>query len=151
MAPDQSNNAGCLSSAGSSAQSNEPKACRANRSTKVAGKLKVLPDQPDVLTHSKILSKSTPNVAEQEVSKDVEVKSWRSESDDDDADNEEEPDKDEEQDIEVCLLHQISCNMSSPHTNSSHKSSIYTGVQSNCLNTRGNSKMRYYLLDKEEG
>lgn len=76
-----------------------------NRSTKVAGKLKVLLDQPDVLTHSKILSKPTSNVAEQEVGKDVEVKSWRSESDDDDADNEEEPDKDEEQDIEVCLLY----------------------------------------------
>ena len=39
----------------SQGQQTEIKARGANRSTKVAGKLKVLPDQPDVPTQSKIL------------------------------------------------------------------------------------------------
>ena len=75
----------------------------ANRSTKVAGKLKVLPDQPDVPTQSKVLNEAPkpPAVTPQL----VEVKPLTTtDSDEEEADEEEEPDEPDEQDAEVCAL-----------------------------------------------
>ena len=74
----------------------------ANRSTKVAGKLQVLPEQPDVPTQSQILpepSKPKPPRTV-EVPPVVEVTSGSTAESDEDADDEEE-EIEEEQDAEV--------------------------------------------------
>jgi len=84
------------SSAKSAAQADQ-KARGANRSTKVAGKLKVLPDQPDVATQSQILSEP-PKPAPPPTS----ASTGTPGSDDEDAEDEDEPEEPEEQDVEVC-------------------------------------------------
>ena len=66
----------------------------ANRSTKVAGKLKVLPDQPDVPTQSKVLNEAPnpPAITPQP----VEAKPLTTtDSDEEEADEEEEPEEPE--------------------------------------------------------
>ncbi|KAG1759480.1 DUF155-domain-containing protein [Suillus occidentalis] len=73
----------------------EPKTRGANRSTKVAGKLKVLPDQPTSSTQGKLLPH--PDAEE----------SLGTTGDTDDGDDEDESDEDEEEDVEV-RLRQIS-------------------------------------------
>ena len=76
----------------------------ANRSTKVAGKLKVLPDQPDVPTQSKVLNEAPnpPAITPQP----VEAKPLTTtDSDEEEADEEEEPEEPEEQDAEVRRFH----------------------------------------------
>ncbi|KAJ8590068.1 DUF155-domain-containing protein [Rhizopogon salebrosus TDB-379] len=73
----------------------EPKARGANRSTKVAGKLKVLPDQPASSTQGKI-----------EPRQDAE-ESLGTTGDTDDGDDEEEEDEEEDEDVEI-RLRQIS-------------------------------------------
>lgn len=55
-------------SAGGTVPQAEHKARGANRSTKVAGKLKVLPDQPDPVTQSKVLSEPPKSTAEETTS-----------------------------------------------------------------------------------
>ncbi len=73
----------------------------ANRSTKVAGKLKVLPDQPDPLTQSTILGEApkTPRIpAPAEYLTDGTV---AGSDEDEDADDEEETEEPEELDVEV--------------------------------------------------
>ena len=71
----------------------------ANRSTKVAGKLKVLPDQPDVPTQSQILSEP-PKPAQPTA--DTAPKSGSDDEDGEDDDTEEQEEEQEEQDAEVC-------------------------------------------------
>lgn len=73
----------------------EPKIRGANRSTKVAGKLKVLPDQPTSSTQGKL-----------EPSPDAE-ESLGTTGDTDDGDDEEEEEDEEEEDVEI-RLRQIS-------------------------------------------
>jgi hypothetical protein len=75
----------------------EPKTRGANRSTKVAGKLKVLPDQPTLGTQSKLEPRQDPG------------ESVGTTGDTDDGDDEEEEDveEDEDQDVEI-RLRQIS-------------------------------------------
>jgi hypothetical protein len=73
----------------------EPKTRGANRSTKVAGKLKVLPDQPTSSTQGKLLPH--PDAEE----------SLGTTGDTDDGDDEDESDEDEDEDVEV-RLRQIS-------------------------------------------
>ncbi|KLO20029.1 DUF155-domain-containing protein [Schizopora paradoxa] len=82
------------SSAKSAAQVDQ-KARGANRSTKVAGKLKVLPDQPDVPTQSQILSEPPKPAPPPTTS------TGTPGSDDEDAEDEDEPEEPEEQDAEV--------------------------------------------------
>ena len=73
----------------------------ANRSTKVAGKLKVLPDQPDVPTQSKILGEVNKAPLPPPTSPVGERKP--TDSDEDDADEEDEGEETEETDAVVCL------------------------------------------------
>ena len=69
----------------------------ANRSTKVAGKLKVLPDQPDVPTQSKILNEPPkfPTIAEGA------KPPTTTDSDEEGEEEDDEPEEPEEQDAEV--------------------------------------------------
>lgn len=80
----------------------EQKARGANRSTKVAGKLKVLPDQPDVPSQSQILAEAPktppPAAAERELKS-----GGTGDSDEEDGDDEEEPEDGEEPDAEVSV------------------------------------------------
>jgi len=73
----------------------EPKTRGANRSTKVAGKLKLLPDQPTLGTQSKLEPRTDAG------------ESVGTTGDSDDGDDEEEVDEDEEADVEI-RLRQIS-------------------------------------------
>ncbi|KAL5476810.1 RMD1 [Sanghuangporus weigelae] len=90
-----------IASSKAPAASSEPKPRGANRSTKVAGKLQVLPEQPDVPTQSQILPEPSkpkpPRVAEPPVV--PEPTSGSTAESDEDADDEEE--ELEEQDAEV--------------------------------------------------
>lgn len=82
--------------------SSESKPRGANRSTKVAGKLQVLPEQPDVPTQSKVLqepSEPKPPSKPQETVPVEPTSASTVESDEEDADDEEDF---EEQDAEVC-------------------------------------------------
>lgn len=82
------------SSAKSAAQADQ-KARGANRSTKVAGKLKVLPDQPDVPSQSQILLEPPKPPPPPTTS------AGSPGSDDEDAEDEDEPEEPDEQDAEV--------------------------------------------------
>lgn len=75
----------------------EPKTRGANRSTKVAGKLKVLPDQPTSSTQSKILPRPD---AEESLG-------TTGDTDDGDDEDEDESVEDEDEDVEI-RLRQIS-------------------------------------------
>ena len=89
----------------SQSQQTETKARGANRSTKVAGKLKVLPDQPDVPTQSKILIEpSKPPVPKEEGKPGTSPES--------DEEDEDEPEESEEQEVEVCLSYTSTCQYS---------------------------------------
>ena len=91
-----------LSSFQAPAPATDQKPRGANRSTKVAGKLQVLPEQPDVPTQSQILPEppkpKPPRTVE--VPPVVEVTSGSTAESDEDADDEEE-EIEEEQDAEV--------------------------------------------------
>lgn len=79
----------------------DQKARGANRSTKVAGKLKVLPDQPDVPTQSQILSEpQRPPVPPQPAPTNP-PNTAGSDDDDGEDDDTEEQEEQEEQDAEV--------------------------------------------------
>lgn len=80
----------------SQTQQTETKARGANRSTKVAGKLKVLPDQPDVPTQPKVLSEPPKPVEQKE-----EQKEGTSPESDEDGEDEDEVEEQEEQEVEV--------------------------------------------------
>lgn len=104
MAGDQSNVPGNRPPlpSGKSTQT-ELKARGANRSTKVAGKLQVLPDQPDAPTQSKVLVE--PPKADVPVAVEGEPKSPTTPGSDEEEGDEEEEDLEEEQDAEVhCFL-----------------------------------------------
>lgn len=70
----------------------EPKARGANRSTKVAGKLKVLPDQVEPVLRNKVVEVKPPPKDKVDEEEEEEA-----ESDEDEGDDEEEPEE-----IEVC-------------------------------------------------
>lgn len=79
-------------------QQTETKARGANRSTKIAGKLKVLPDQPDIPTQSKVLIEPPKPAIPKEERKDE-----PSPESDDEGEDEDELEELEEQEVEVCL------------------------------------------------
>lgn len=115
----------------SSAKSAAPvdqKARGANRSTKIAGKLKVLPDQPDVPTQSQILSEPPKPAPPPTTS------TGTPGSDDDDAEDEDEPEEPEEQDAEVCC--------SPPRFSSGTDGNRPPGVQPNSADSGGHSETR---------
>ena len=106
----------------------------ANRSTKVAGKLKVLPEQPDVST---LATRTAPllKITRESSSGTTGV------GDGEDGDIDDDDDDDEPEDVEVSY---------SRGTSSGNSHICSSGVQPNLSNTRRDSQTRCSQVDKEK-
>jgi hypothetical protein len=103
----------------------EPKTRGANRSTKVAGKLKVLPEQPEPVT-ARVDLPAPPKDHDENVG-------TTGDSDEADVDDDEEEPEDVEVSCRQCVL--------------LHFLDMTTGLQPNIFNTRRNSQERCFETD----
>jgi len=111
--------------------STEPKTRGANRSTKVAGKLKVLPEQPELVTVKAVDLPGPPRDHD-------ETMGTTGDSDEGDIDDDDEEPRNVEVGCHGCLVQIVQILR------------LETGIQPNLSNTRWNSQERCFKTDQEK-